>query len=272
MSHKPQSIFEAAHKVLSGESQELQEAFSSRYFDAAIDLQSKLRRLFNPSGQLAKEIGRELEGDYSSEFRKLNDLLDQIDDVWGELEYEIGMSSAAEDEMMDDMDPSDFDESADLEEAAGAELTEDGKRMLLQRVNGIIDYVDSEMKANGETFNESFDSWMFGESENFIDEDLREIVGDSFEVEESTKLTEQSVTLSPQVQKMASDAFGQIIFAVEDIIEDEGIDPEEAIEQWIVATNAREDLGTGVYEAIVPVIRKHFGVTESSCGSRKKKD
>ena len=199
MSYKPQSIFEAAHKVLAGESKELKEAYNpSRYYRAVEENLNRLLVLLNPKGQLAKEIEREADN-VEAEFWRMREKIEAALDIWeGDIEYTIGMSNASEDEMMDDMDPSDFDES--------------------------------------------------------------------------TKLTEQSVTLSPQVQKMAVDAVGQIIFAVEDLIEDTGMDPEEAIEEWIVATNARDDLGTGVYEHIVPVIQAHYGVTESSCGSHKKKD
>jgi len=193
MSHKPQSIFEAAHKVLVGESKELQEAYNpSRYYRAVEENLNRLLVLLNPKGQLAKEIEREADN-VEAEFWRMREKIEAALDIWeGDIEYTIGMSNASEDEMMDDMDPSDFDES--------------------------------------------------------------------------TKLTEQSVTLSPQVQKMAVDSIADLIFSIEDLIEETGMDPEEAISEWI------EQMDLDVYELVVPVLRKHFGVTESSCGSRKKKD
>jgi len=198
MSHKPQSIFEAAYKVLSGESQELKEAYNpSRYYRAVEENLNRLLVLLNPKGQLAKEIEREADN-VESEFWRMREKVEAALDIWeDDIKYTIGMSAAAENEV-DDMDPSDFDESADLEK--------------------------------------------------------------------STKLTEQSVTLSPQVQKMAVDSIADLIFSIEDLIEETGMDPEEAISEWI------EQMDLDVYELVVPVLRKHFGVTESSCGSRKKKD
>ena len=67
--------------------------------------------LLDPNGQLAKELEREADN-VSSEFSKMKEHIEEAIDIWEtEVEYTVAMSNAAEDEMIDDMDPSDFDES-----------------------------------------------------------------------------------------------------------------------------------------------------------------
>lgn len=106
-----------------GESTNLKEAYQpSRYYRAVEENLERLLVLFNPNGQLAKELEREADN-VSSEFNKLKGLIEEAIDIWeSEIEYTVAMSNAAEDEMIDDMDPSDFDESAELavESSCGA--------------------------------------------------------------------------------------------------------------------------------------------------------
>ena len=95
-----------------GESTDLKEAYQpSRYYRAVEENLERLLVLFNPNGQLAKELEREADN-VSSEFNKLKGLIEEAIDIWEtEVEYTVAMSAAAEDDMIDDMDPSDFDES-----------------------------------------------------------------------------------------------------------------------------------------------------------------
>ena len=94
------------------ESSNLKEAYQpSRYYRAVEENLERLLVLFNPNGQLAKELEREADN-VSSEFNKLKGLIEEAIDIWeSEVEYTVAMSADAEDEMIDDMDPSDFDES-----------------------------------------------------------------------------------------------------------------------------------------------------------------
>ena len=94
------------------ESTNLKEAYQpSRYYRAVEENLERLLVLFNPNGQLAKELEREADN-VSSEFNKLKGLIEEAIDIWeSEVEYTVAMSNGAEDEMIDDMDPSDFDES-----------------------------------------------------------------------------------------------------------------------------------------------------------------
>ena len=95
-----------------GESTNLKEAYQpSRYYRAVEENLERLLVLFNPNGQLAKELEREADN-VSSEFNKLKGLIEEAIDIWeSEIEYTVAMSNGAEDETIDDMDPSDFDES-----------------------------------------------------------------------------------------------------------------------------------------------------------------
>ena len=116
LEHKPHSIFESARAVLSGqsikESTNLKEAYQpSRYYRAVEENLERLLVLFNPNGQLAKELEREADN-VSSEFSKMKEHIEEALEIWEtEVEYTVAMSNAAEDEMIDDIDPSDFDES-----------------------------------------------------------------------------------------------------------------------------------------------------------------
>jgi len=131
----------------------------------------------------------------------------------------------------------DFDESAELEEAAGAELTEDGKRMILQRVNGIIDFIDSEMKGSSIEFTEAYNYWIHHESADFISEDLREIVGDSFDVSSKEDLEEGVDKSSPiykeyeKLKKLPIKSLRNKLSLTHKIVDLKGYDKEGAISQ-----------------------------------------
>ena len=94
------------------ESTNLKEAYQpSRYYRAVEENLERLLHLLDPNGQLAKELEKEADN-VSSEFSKMKEHIEEALEIWEtEVEYTVAMSNAAEDEMIDDIDPSDFDES-----------------------------------------------------------------------------------------------------------------------------------------------------------------
>ena len=124
-----------------------------------------------------------------------------------------------------------------IEEAAGAELTVDGKRMILQRVNGIIDFIDSEMKGSSIEFTEAYNYWIHHESADFISEDLREIVGDSFDVSSKEDLEEGVDKSSPiykeyeELKKLPIKSLRNKLSQTHKIVDLKGYDKEGAISQ-----------------------------------------
>jgi len=58
--------------------------------------------------------------------------------------------------------------------------------------------------------------------------------------------------IDKQLEEMAVDMVGKIISSIENIIKDEEIDAEEAIEKWIA------EMGTEVYDLVVPILKEHY--------------